>query len=72
MVILHSVTGGAAGRVRAHLDTAPIANQSERGVYAASTSASRPANRIVRTVRTLKRPEGRAPGAVSRCAPGFI
>lgn len=41
-----------------------IASAAERGVYAASSFPSRQSNRFVHAVRSLKRPEGRAPGAV--------
>ena len=47
----------------------PITNQSERGLYAASSCSRRRGHRFVPAARTLKRPEGRAPGAGSRCAP---
>src|SRR5882672_11090953 len=46
----------------------PIANEQARGVYAASSFASQQVNRLVYSLRKLKRPEGRAPGAVSGCA----
>jgi hypothetical protein len=59
---------GFKNRVKLHLlpkpaqfDAASIANEPERGVYAASTFASPRANRFANDVRTLKRPEGRAP-----------
>src|SRR5438552_8386938 len=51
----------------AHLDTAPDCKRTERGIYAASLWASPQANGLVHAIPTLKRPEGRAPGAVSRC-----
>jgi len=40
----------------------------ERGVYAASTWPAQKSTGPASKVWTLKRPEGRAPGAVSRCA----
>ena len=55
----------SAGRI---LTLPPVANRSERGVYAASPFSSRRGHRFVPAARTLKRPEGRAPGAGSRCA----
>ena len=50
----------------------PIANRSERGIYAASLSASPQANRFVRAARTLKRPEGRAPRGQCADAPALL
>src|ERR1017187_1806113 len=40
----------------------------ERGVYAASASPAYESIVSFNPVRTLKRPEGRAPGELSRCA----
>ena len=43
-------------------DIAPMATRPERGIDAASPFANPRANRFVHAARTLKRPEGRAPG----------
>jgi signal transduction histidine kinase len=54
----------------AHIVTLPaISDWSERGVYAASSFESLMATPFTRAIRTLKRPEGRAPEAVSRLRP---
>jgi DNA repair protein RecN (Recombination protein N) len=50
-----------------HLDNAPASNGQERGVHAASSFADAQLNSSTIAGNTLKRPEGRAPGA----APGF-
>ena len=57
------------GLLRHILTLPPIEGRSERGVHAASSFPRRQATRFAHAARTLKRPEGRAPGAVSRCAP---
>ena len=57
----------AAGRGRI-VTLPPMVNEPERGVHAASSFASQQVNRLVYSLRKLKRPEGRAPGAVSGCA----
>jgi hypothetical protein len=44
------------------------AGSQERGVHAASSFKKQQANSLVQAIQTLKRPEGRAPGAVPKCA----
>ena len=66
-------TLGYPRRSRAAATLPPIESRSERGVtrvYVASSFPSRQANRFVHAARTLKRPEGRAPGSVEMRARG--
>src|SRR5438477_3083779 len=53
----------------AHLDAAPDSERDGARHLCRFIVASPQANGSVHAVSTLKRPEGRAPGAVSRCAP---